>query len=135
VRAPRDEVVLRVNVGELLFQAGRYEEALREFEAVRAASPDAWRVDFNIANAEAALGRDAAALAALERVLRQLHAEAERTGLPAREELARCHEAAGDLEQRLGDVDAAVQHYERGLEFAAPAAHHALRAKLESLGR
>jgi tetratricopeptide (TPR) repeat protein len=130
VRVPRDEIVLRVNVGELLYQAGRHEEALREFEAVRAASPGEWRVDINIANVQAALGRDAAALAALDRVLRGLYAEAERTGQPSAEELTANHDRAGDLELRRGNREAAAHHYQAALRFATPAQGDTLRAKL-----
>jgi hypothetical protein len=133
VRVARDETVLRVNVGELLFLAGRPAEALREFEAVRAASPGAFRVDLNVANAEAALGRDDAALAALERVLIGLRAEAARTGQPAAEELMQCHERAGDLELRRGRAAAAAAHYTAALEFATGGAAATLRAKRAAL--
>ncbi len=129
-RVPRDPVVLRVNTGEMFFQAGRYDEALREFEAVRAASPDAWRVDINIANTEAARGRIEPALAALGRVLRALHAEAARTGLPSSEELLYCHELAGDLEHDRERLDVAARHYEAALVYAPAAARPALQAKL-----
>jgi tetratricopeptide (TPR) repeat protein len=134
-RPPRDETVLRVNLGEMLFQAGRYDEALVELEAVRAASPDAWRVDINIANAQAAAGRTAAALAALERVLPRLEDEARRTGLPSDEEIAWCRELAGDLEMERGRAAAAAAHYSEALAYAAPEARGALAAKLEASRR
>ena len=133
VRAPRDEIVLRVNVGEMLFQAGRFDDALAEYEAVRAASPDAWRVDINIANTHVARGDDAEALAALARVIPRLEAEAHRTGMASAEELAGCHELAGDLEAVRGNIAAARTHYDAALTYAAPAAHPALIAKRAAL--
>src|SRR5262249_10880557 len=107
-RVERDENVLRVNIGEMFFQQGRYDEARREYDAVRAGSPDAWRVGIDIANTEAARGRTQEALAALDDVLRHLHAEADRTGSPSVEELRYCHELAGDLECESGGAERAV---------------------------
>jgi 4-amino-4-deoxy-L-arabinose transferase-like glycosyltransferase len=130
VRAPRDEAVLHVNLGEMLYEAGDYRGALREYEIVRRDAPHAWRVDINIANTYVALRDPAPALAALQRVLPKLEAEAVRTHLPSAEELAYCHELAGDLEQDGGDPLAAAKHYERALQFAPAAARDGLRAKL-----
>lgn len=132
VRVPRDENVLRVNIGELYFQAGRYDEALQEFQAVQAASPGAWRVGINIANLEAARGRTAAALAALEPVLRHLQAEAARTGRPSAEEMWYCHELAGDLLYGNGATAAAGAHYREAVRHAPTAATPTLRAKLSA---
>jgi tetratricopeptide (TPR) repeat protein len=131
-RAPRDPVVLRVNLGEMLFQAGRYEEALREFEAVRVASPEAWRVDINIANAEAARGRVEEALAALGRVLPRLEDEALRTGLPSDEEIGWCRELAGDLEMERGRPQEAAVHYAAALPHVATTRRAEMTAKLEA---
>jgi tetratricopeptide (TPR) repeat protein len=129
-RAPRDETALRVNTGETLFQAGRYEEALQEFEAVRGKSPDAWRVDINIANTQVALERPDSALAALDRVIGHLNAEAARTHLPSAEELLYCHELAGDLLRDRGHLAAAAEHYDAAMPFASPDAQRRLRDKL-----
>src|SRR5262249_13847228 len=131
-RVERDENVLRVNIGEMFFQQGRYDEARREYDAVRAGSPDAWRVGIDIANTEAARGRTQEALAALDDVLRHLHAEADRTGSPSVEELRYCHELAGDLECESGGAERAVRHYEAALSFAPAAAAPALRAKIDA---
>ena len=133
VRAPRDEVVLRVNIGEMLFQAGRFEEALAEYDAVRVASPDAWRVDLNVANTHAARGDDAKALEALARVIPRLEAEARRTGMASSEELAGCHELAGDLEAARGNAATARTHYDAALAHAADSARAALRSKRDAL--
>jgi tetratricopeptide (TPR) repeat protein len=134
-RVPRDEVVLRANIGDMLFDAGRPQEALAEYRAVLAAAPDAWRIDIKVANALIALGRPEEALAALGRVLDHLHAEAQRTGLPSAEEMVYCHELAGDLEAASGRFDAAAAHYEAALAVAPVDAETRLRAKLAACRR
>lgn len=130
VRVPRDETVLRVNIGELFFQAGRYDEAMREFAAVRDASPAAWRVGINIANVETARGRRDAALRAIEPVIARLQAEAARTGRPSADELLYCHELAGDLRYDAGEFRTAAVHYREALRYAPAGVVPALRAKL-----
>ena len=130
-RVERDETVLRVNVGGLLLQQGRWEEALEEFEIVRRESPSARRVEINIATALNGMGRYEEALAALGRALDHLYAEARGTGRPAMQELAYCHELAGDLELRQGRPGRARQHYEALLRLA-PGLDR-VRAKLQRL--
>jgi tetratricopeptide (TPR) repeat protein len=132
VRATRDENVLRVNIGDLFFQAGRYDEAMQEFEGVQAASPGAWRVGINIANVETARGRTGPALRALEPVIARLHAEADRTGQPSVDELLYCHELAGDLLHDTGAPAFAAAHYRAALAYAPPTAVPGLRAKLSA---
>lgn len=120
LQPPREDIVLRVNLGEMLFQSGRFAEALVEFEAVRQAVPEAWRVERNIANTLVAQGRFAEALPALDRLLERLHAEGERTRQPSAEELAYAHELAGDILFDLGRPAEAARHYGAALPFAAP---------------
>ncbi len=132
-RIPVDENALRAHLGGLFFEAKRYDEALLEFEIVRAALPDAWRVEINVANTHAARGDHAAASAAIERALVRLHAEAERTGMPSTEELAYCHELAGELARVLGRRDDASRHFIAALSFAAPANRARVQARLEAL--
>lgn len=129
VRVPRDEVVLRVNLGDMLFQAGRFGEALVEFEAVRRASPDAWRVDLNIANALVAQDRFGEAVPVLDRLLARLHAEGERTGQPSAEELVYAHELLGDLLFDLGRPADAARHYAAAIPFAPVADRPLLERK------
>jgi len=97
---------------------------------VQAGSPSAWRVGINIANLESARGRTGAALHALEPVIARLHAEAGATGQPSVEELAYCHELAGDLQHDAGETAAAAAHYREALRYAPPAARPMLRAKI-----
>lgn len=128
----RDENVLRVNVGGMLMELGRWDEALVEFEAVRRNSPSARRVEINIGTALNGLGRHEEALAALGRALDFLYAEARGTGNPALQELGYCHELAADIEQRLGRPARARQHYEAALRLMP--GNPRLRAKLSALG-
>ena len=132
-RIPVDENALRAHLGGLFFEAKRYDEALREFEIVRAALPDAWRVEINVANTHAARGDHAAAAAAIERALVRLHAEAEHTGIPSTEELAYCHELAGELARVLGRREDASHHFTAALSFAAPPDRARIQARLEAL--
>jgi len=129
-RVPRDEVVLRANLGDLLFSSGRYAEALAEYESVQREAPELWRIDLKIANACEALARPEAALAALERVLGRLDAEGRRTGLPSVEEIVYAREMAGDLEASRGRLDEAARHYDAAVKLAPPAARSRIAAKL-----
>lgn len=128
---PRDESALHVNVGSMLLQQSRWEEALREFDAVRQESPGAKRVEINRATALDRLGRSDEAMRALETALRALYAEARGTGRPPVEELTYCHELAGDIERRRGRFEAAVQQYEAALRLAP--GHPRVRQKLGAL--
>jgi tetratricopeptide (TPR) repeat protein len=114
-KVARNEVVLRVNVGSLLLQQQRYEEALREFMTVRREVPSARRVEINIATTLYEMGRDPQALAAVRSALEFLYAEARATGRPPVEELLSCHVLAGDIQRRLGRLDRARQEYEAAL--------------------
>ncbi len=115
VRVQRDPGVLRVNVGSMLLESGRYSEALAEFEAVRAANPSAWRVEINIATTLAMMHRTDAALRALDAVVVRLEDEARRTGRPPVEELVHCHALAGDLLLSSGRSEQAAQCYRAAL--------------------
>lgn len=114
----RDEVVLRVNVGGMLMQQGRYEEALEEFLAVRRAAPDAKRVEINLANAYHGLERYADAIRSLDVAVRYLYAEAERTGRPSIEEILYCHELGGDILRKAGRPQQAIRQYEAALRVS-----------------
>lgn len=114
----RNDTVLRVNVGGLLLQQGRYEEALREFMIVRQEMPGARRVEINIAMALFQMGRYQQALASARAALEYLYAEARGTGRPAVEELVSCHVLAGEIQQRLGQLDLARRQYEAALELS-----------------
>jgi 4-amino-4-deoxy-L-arabinose transferase-like glycosyltransferase len=139
VRVERDPAVLGINIGEMLREAGRYPEALREFEAVRAAAPDYFRVDIGVANTLWAMGRHREALQAFERVLPPLHTEARRTGMPSVGEIVYCEGRAGDLATTLRRWDDAARHYEAALELAPERDRPELRRKLrlvhEAAGR
>jgi tetratricopeptide (TPR) repeat protein len=115
-KVSRDETVLRVNVGSLYLSAGRYAEALREFDAVRREQPNAWRVEMNIAATYAAMGRSSDALLSLERVLERLYAEGRATGRPVQQEIVQCHELAGDLLARQGRFREAQAQFEAALK-------------------
>jgi predicted Zn-dependent protease len=115
----------------MLLQQSRWEEALREFDAVRQESPGAKRVEINRATALDRLGRSDEAMRALETALRALYAEARGTGRPPVEELTYCHELAGDIERRRGRFEAAVQQYEAALRLAP--GHPRVRQKLGAL--
>jgi tetratricopeptide (TPR) repeat protein len=132
-RVPIDAGALRGHLGTLLFSAGRYSEALGEFEAARAARPNSPRLDLNIATAQAALRNLEAAAAALDRALPGLHAEAARTGLAAAEELSYGHDLAGEIQRILGRLAAAEGHYRAALEFAPAAQRAELEAKLAAV--
>lgn len=131
-KVDRDENVLRVNVGGMLMELGRWDEALEEFEAVRRSSPSARRVEINIGTALNGLGRHEEALAALGRALDFLYAEARGTGKPASQELGYCHELAADIEQRLGRPARAREHFEAALRVMP--GNPRVRAKLRALG-
>ncbi len=128
---PRDESALHVNVGSMLLQQSRWEEALREFDAVRRESPGAERVEINRATALDRLGRTDEAMQALETALKALYAEARGTGRPPVEELTYCHELAGDIERRRGRLEAAAEQYEAALRLAPR--HPRVRQKLGAL--
>lgn len=117
-RVHRNRDVLRVNIGSMYLQAGRYDEALREFEAVRAASPGAWRVEMNIATTQALLNRREEALRTLDRLVPRLLAEAQRTGRAPVEELLHCYALAGDLHMALGRPQQALAAYEAAARYA-----------------
>lgn len=117
-RLDRDETVLRVNVGSLYLSAGRYTEALQEFDAVRREQPKAWRVEMNIAATYAAMGRSQDALHSLQRVLEKLYEEGRTTGRPVQQEIVQCHELAGDLLARQGRFAEAEAQFKAALEVA-----------------
>ena len=117
-RVHRDREVLRVNIGGMLLQAGRFQEALDEFQAVRASSPQAWRVDMNIATTLAMMERPEEALRALDVVIPRLLAEQQRTGRTPVEELLHCHTLAGDLLMSLGRPQRALEAYEAAAKLA-----------------
>jgi tetratricopeptide (TPR) repeat protein len=114
----RERAVMRANVGNMFLLRGRYEEALAEFEAVRAARPAAWRVEIGIATAQARLGRTEAALRTLDSVLGKLRAEERSTGRVPKEELLICYTLAGDLELNAGRPLRAAENYRDALELA-----------------
>lgn len=128
----RDESVLHVNVGSMLLQQGRFEEALDEFDVVRRLSPGAKRVEINRATALHQLGREAEALRALATALEALYAEARATGRPPIEELGYCHEVAGDIEAAAGRRDEAAAHYRAILRLVPN--HGRIQQKLSALG-
>jgi tetratricopeptide (TPR) repeat protein len=128
-RVHRDREVLRVNIGGMFLQAGRYDDALREFEAVRAASPAAWRVGMNIATTQALQGRSEEALRTLDALVPRLLAEAQRTGRPPVEELLHCYALAGDLHMALGRPQQALAAYEAAARWAPD--HPQLRPRLQ----
>ena len=130
---PRDESALHVNVGSMLLQQSRWEEALREFDAVRRDAPGAKRVEINRATALDRLGRHQEALRALATAMEALYAEARGTGRPPVEELTYCHELAGDIERRRGRLDEAARQYEAALGLAP--GHPRVRQKLGALRR
>jgi hypothetical protein len=132
-RIPQDEMSLRAHLGALFFEAHRYHDALREFETVRHARPQAWRIDINVANTHAALGDHAAALQAAEHALARLHEEAAQSGLASTEELAYCHELAGELARVRGAFHDARRHFGAALQFAAPKDRPRLQARLDAL--
>ncbi len=127
----RNEAVLHVNVGNMLLQQGRYEEALTEYRIVQRRSPSSGRVLINMGNAERALGRVDRALADFDGALAFLAAEARRTGQPSIEEMLYCHETAGDLLAGAGRAEDAARHYRAGLELAPD--HPRMRSKLSRL--
>lgn len=131
-RVERDENVLRVNIGSMLMEQGRWEEALAEFEAVRRGSPEVGRVQINIGTALHGLGRDEEALAALGRALDHLYAEARGTGRPAVEELRYCHELSATIEREQNRPERARRHYEAILRLTPGDAR--IRRELERLG-
>ena len=118
VRLDRDTVVLRVNVGSMLLQSGRYTEALKEFQTVEREQPSAWRVEMNIAATYAAMGHTSEALRTLRSVLEKLYREAQATGHPAVQDIVQCHELAGDLLSKSKRPEEARKHYETALRFA-----------------
>ncbi len=124
----RERAVMRANIGNMYLIQGRYEEALVEFEAVRAARPAAWRVEINMAMAEAKLGRSDAALRTLGSVIAKLRAEERSTGRTPREELVTCYELAGDLELGAARPRQAAENYQKALAFAP--AYPTLASKL-----
>jgi len=117
VHLDREDVVLRVNVGSMLLEAGRYEEALEEFEAVRRQEPSAWRVEMNIAATLAAMGCDGEAVQTLRSVLEKLYAEGRATGHPVVAEIVQCHELAGDLLVRMRHLEDARRQYDAALRW------------------
>lgn len=131
-RVDRDEAVLHVNVGSMLLQQGRYEEALVEFDTVRRLTPSARRVEINRATALHRLGRDQEALEAIARALDALYAEARGTGRPPVEELGYCHELAGDIEASNARPREAARHYQAVLRLAPN--HGRVKQKLQALG-
>lgn len=130
-RVARDESVLHVNVGSMLLQQGRFEEALAEFDVVRRLSPSAKRVEINRATALRQLGRDEDALRALDVALQALYAEARGTGRPPMEELGYCHETAGDIHAAANRPREAARHYQAILRLAPD--HGRVQAKLRRL--
>jgi hypothetical protein len=134
-RAGATELSLRAHVGALLASAGRYQEAIVEYEAVRAGMPDAWRIDINIATAQAQLGNMDAAAQAVERVLERLHAEERTTALPRTDDLAYCHELAAELARVRGDLVASAAHYQAAIRYATPADRPRLQQWYEAVSR
>ena len=134
-RAGATELSLRAHVGALLAAAGRHEEAIVEYEAVRVGIPDAWRIDINIATAQAQLGNMEAAAQAVERVLERLHAEERTTAFPRTDDLAYCHELAAELARVRGDLAASAAHYQAAIQYATPAERPRLQQWLEAISR
>lgn len=132
---PIDENVHRAHLGAMLFEAGRYGEAVQELESVRAASPAYWRIDDNLAAAYAALHDHDQAMAALQRFLRNLQNERATTGLVSEEELTYAHELAGDIELDRKRISQAEEHYQAALQYAKALDQARLRAKLEQVAR
>ncbi len=128
---PRNEAVLHVNIGGMLLQQGRFEEALREFLVVRRSAPDAKRVEINIATALHGLGRDEEAMRSLRVVRGFLGAETERTGRRPVEELLYVHVLSGDILLAQGDREGARGEY-RAAWTLAPG-NPALKEKLRSV--
>lgn len=128
----RDDTVLHVNVGGMLLQQERYEEALEEFRLVRRRSPGAVRVEINIATALQGLGREREALRSVQRALEFLGREAEATGRTPVEEMLYGHVLAGDLQRSLGRPELARRHYEAA--WSLRPGHPEIRRKLQALG-
>ena len=128
----RNEAVLHVNVGNMLLQQGRFEEALAEYRIVQRRSPSSGRVLINMANAQWALGRADEALASLDGALSFLRYEAQRRGRPSVEEMLYCHEMAGDIQAAAGRAGPAAEHYRAALVLAPE--HPRLKGKLDRVG-
>ncbi len=126
----RDRTVLRVNVGDALMQAGRFEEALAEFEAVRAANPAAFRVEINIAWAQAMLHRSEDALRTLGSVIGKLRAEERASGRTPVEELVSCYALSGDLLLSAGRAKQAADSFKAALSLQP--GHPVLLQKLKA---
>ena len=132
-RVARDESVLHVNVGSMLLQQGRWQDALEEFDTVLRLSPDTQRVHINRATALHRLGRDQQAMQALDAALAALYAEARATGRPPVEELGYCHELAGDIAAARKRPNEAMRHYQAVLRLAP--GHPRVQQKVQALGR
>ncbi len=127
----RNEQILRVNVGGMLLQQGRFQEALDEFMIVRREAPEAKRIEINLANTYMQLGRNDEALRSLRTALQYLYAEGQATGQPAVEEIVYCHELAGDLQHSTGQGVLAAKQYEQALRYQPQNAR--LRQKLSAV--
>jgi hypothetical protein len=134
-RLPIQEAAHRAQLGSMLYEAARYQEAAQEYEAVRTAAPDYWRIDDNLAAAYAALRDYDRAKAAVDRFLHNLNDEEATTGLAPAEELAYGHELAGDLERIRDRMVVAETHYRAALRYAMPQDRARLRTKIEAVAR
>lgn len=135
VRVPIDEDVHRAHLGTMLYDAGRFAEAVHEFETVRAASPDYWRIDDNLAAAYAALHDYDNARSAVLRFLGHLVEEESATGMAPAEELTYAHDLAGEIERIRNEPAAAAEHFRTALQYASPQDRERLQVKLDTATR
>jgi tetratricopeptide (TPR) repeat protein len=95
------------NLAAMHFEAGRYEEAARAYEALVAASPEDGELRASLAGALGALGRYDAALVQLDEAVRLVPANPE------------AHHNRGAAFERLGRHDDAVAAYRTALRYDA----------------
>jgi tetratricopeptide (TPR) repeat protein len=119
-----DNVRARYTFGSALFQAGRVEEAIRQFEIALSLKPDSAPTLSNLGNALARTGRIAEAISRYEAALRIAPDSAD------------AHNNLANALIRVGRIREARQHYEAalGLRPAFADAHNNLGNVLAQLG-